>query len=195
MSLLQLAKTSAGQLYCRSAFTQVGPYMELISNVGWTPLSRPYPANLYGRRSIITTASAHGVTPGDQFTIDTAAGTGSFAALNGTFIATAGTTGSTLNFTIVTGLTMTITGQYHDGISKPVSRHNGITHQMVEAGNSTNYPLFSALLHRHGQQPLQAQKHPAPQYLYHRRTAYFAGLFLALVPARWQRLAVRRNVI
>ena len=54
--------------------------------------------------------ASHGLTAGDAFTLSAVTGTGSFAVLDGTQIATAGTTGSTLNFTVGTGLTMTITG-------------------------------------------------------------------------------------
>lgn len=57
----------------------------------------------------LTTNAAHGLHVGDTFTLDTFAGTGSFASLNGTWVATAGTTGSTLNFVAPAGLTLTIT--------------------------------------------------------------------------------------
>ena len=58
----------------------------------------------------LTTAAAHGLNPGDTFVISAATGTGSFALINGSQTATAGTTGTTLNFTIATGQTLTITG-------------------------------------------------------------------------------------
>lgn len=58
----------------------------------------------------LTTNAAHGLVAGDTFSISGMTGTGSFASLNGTWTATAGTTGSTLNFATTTGLTMTITG-------------------------------------------------------------------------------------
>ena len=58
----------------------------------------------------LTTAAAHGLNPGDTFVISAATGTGSFALINGTQTATTGTTGTTLNFTIATGQTLTITG-------------------------------------------------------------------------------------
>jgi hypothetical protein len=58
----------------------------------------------------LTTNAAHGLLPGDSFSLNTMTGTGSFAALDGMFVAGAGTTGSTLTTTIATGLTMTITG-------------------------------------------------------------------------------------
>ena len=58
----------------------------------------------------LTLSSPHGLNPGDQALIANATGTGSFASINGVQTTTAGTTGSTLNYTIATGLTMTITG-------------------------------------------------------------------------------------
>ena len=58
----------------------------------------------------LTMNASHGLTAGDAFVLSGLTGTGSFASLNGTWVATAGTTGSTLNFTAPTGLTLTITG-------------------------------------------------------------------------------------
>lgn len=58
----------------------------------------------------MVTAAAHGLNPGDTFEISGMTGTGSFANLNGEWTATAGTTGTTLNFVAATGLTLTITG-------------------------------------------------------------------------------------
>lgn len=56
-------------------------------------------------------SGAHGFNVGDSFTVTAITGTGGFASLNGTWTATVGTTGSTLNFTGPTGLgTTTITG-------------------------------------------------------------------------------------
>lgn len=58
----------------------------------------------------LTTNAAHGLLPGDSFTLSGMTGTGSFATLDGTFVATVGTTGSTLDFAVAPSLTMTITG-------------------------------------------------------------------------------------
>jgi hypothetical protein len=58
----------------------------------------------------LTTSAAHGLLPGDTFVLSAMTGTGAFATLNGTQTATAGTTGTTLNFNAPTGQTMTITG-------------------------------------------------------------------------------------
>lgn len=55
-------------------------------------------------------AGAHGLLPGDPFVLSAITGTGAFASLDGSWVATAGTTGTTLNFTAPTGLTLTITG-------------------------------------------------------------------------------------
>lgn len=57
----------------------------------------------------LTTSTAHGLQPGDTF-LPALTGTGSFANLNVQQTATTGTTGTTLNFTAATGLTLTITG-------------------------------------------------------------------------------------
>ena len=72
-----------------------------ISSGTYTPAS--------GAVSLVTNA-AHGLLPGDTFSLNTMTGTGAFATLNGTQVATAGTTGTTLNFTTAVGGTMTITG-------------------------------------------------------------------------------------
>ena len=57
----------------------------------------------------LTTSAPHGLAPGDTIIVSGAtAGTGSYASINGTYTLAAGTTGSTLNYVIATGLTMTI---------------------------------------------------------------------------------------
>lgn len=58
----------------------------------------------------LTLASNPGISVGDTFIVSGATGTGSFASINGTFQAGAGTTGTTVTYTIATGLTLTITG-------------------------------------------------------------------------------------
>lgn len=60
----------------------------------------------------VTTAAPHGLAPGDTFNVAGVTGTGAnISALNGVQTATAGTTGSTLNFAVATGLTITtVTG-------------------------------------------------------------------------------------
>lgn len=50
-----------------------------------------------------------GISPGDSVTVSGLTGSGSFAAANGTFTAAAGTTGTTLTYTIAPSLTMTLT--------------------------------------------------------------------------------------
>lgn len=67
--------------------------------------------SLTGVVSIATTA-AHGLLPGDTFEISSVTGTGAdLATLNGEHTAITGTTGSTLIFTVATGLTISsVTG-------------------------------------------------------------------------------------
>jgi hypothetical protein len=66
-------------------------------------------ATLTGAVSL-TTSGAHGLLPGDTFTISALTGTGA-AQLDGTWIATMGTAGNTLNFTAPTGLAIvSVTG-------------------------------------------------------------------------------------
>ena len=58
---------------------------------------------------VLTTSAAHGLNPGDTF-VPALTGTGSYANLNVVQTATAGTSGTTINFTAATGLTLSITG-------------------------------------------------------------------------------------
>ena len=59
----------------------------------------------------LTTAAAHGISVGQTFIISAAAGSGNYGWLNSVWVAAAGTTGTTLNLTQVTGLTIpAITG-------------------------------------------------------------------------------------
>lgn len=60
----------------------------------------------------LTTSAPHGLNPGDTVNIAGVTGTGAnIGSLNGVQVATAGTTGSTLNFTVAAGLTITtVTG-------------------------------------------------------------------------------------
>lgn len=61
-----------------------------------------------GSTITLVLASDPGISVGDAFTIAGITGTGSFAAANGTFTAIAGTTGTTLKYTVASGLTLTI---------------------------------------------------------------------------------------
>ena len=58
----------------------------------------------------LTLSSPHNLNPGDQAIIASATGSGSVSLINGLVTTTAGTTGSTIEYIIATGLTMTITG-------------------------------------------------------------------------------------
>jgi len=73
---------------------------------------------------VLTLASAPGISVGDSFTIAsvTVTGTGGTAAINGTFTAVAGTTGTTLAYQTTTGLSLTITsstGTFTTGTALP----------------------------------------------------------------------------
>lgn len=59
---------------------------------------------------VLTMASAVNLSPGDTVIVSGATGSGSFASINGTFTAQAGTTASTVVYNIAAGLTLTITG-------------------------------------------------------------------------------------
>lgn len=94
---------------------QLAPYASTTLTSG--PASYPTAATISsgtynattGAVSLVTNA-AHGLAVGQSFTLNGMTGTGAIAALDGTFIATTGTTGTTLNFTVAVGLTLTITG-------------------------------------------------------------------------------------
>ena len=58
----------------------------------------------------LTISAAHGLLAGDTFTLAGMTGTNAATYLDGTFTATTGTASTTLNFTVATGLTLTITG-------------------------------------------------------------------------------------
>jgi len=132
-----------------SAFTQVGPYMGLISSVGWTNLATTIASLTSYAGSVVTivTAAAHGLGVGDTVVIAAAAGTGTnVSAVNGTWTCAAGTTGTTLVFNIgVTGLTITtLTGGTVTTTSGTRIGDTMATHaNWVEAG-STNAPTFAA---------------------------------------------------
>jgi hypothetical protein len=134
-----------------SAFTQVGPYMGLISSVGWTNLATTL-ASLTSYSSAtglatLVTAAAHNLNPNDTpVTIASAAGTGTnISSLNGTFTPQAGTTGTTLVIFVGTGLTITtvtggtVTTTSGTRIGDTIASHANWT----EAG-STNAPTFAA---------------------------------------------------
>lgn len=132
-----------------SSYTTTGPYMGLISSVSWTNLSTTISSGSYttGTGAVtLTTAASHGLGVGDSFTLASVTGTGSFSALDTVQIATAGTTGTTLNFTTAPGLTMTITGgnvttTSGTRIGDTMASHGNWT----EAGGA-NSPTFSARL-------------------------------------------------
>lgn len=58
----------------------------------------------------INTSAGHGLLPGDKIIVSSAAGTGSYADIDGEQTLITGTTGTVLKFTVATGLTMTLSG-------------------------------------------------------------------------------------
>ena len=133
-----------------SGFTQVGPYMGLISSAGWTNLATTLSALVSytsgtGATSL-TTAAAHGLLPGDTFILTSVVGTGTnVALLSGTWQATTGTTGSTLNFTAAPGMTVTtVTGGTVTTTSGTRINDTMVTHGNWTEAGTTNAPTFTA---------------------------------------------------
>jgi hypothetical protein len=134
-----------------SSFTTVGPYMGLISSVSWTNLSTTISSltSYSGSTVTLATAASHGLTAGDTVIIGSATGTGTnYSAVNGTWTCLAGTTGSTLVFSIGTsGLTITtltggnVTTTSGTRIADTMASHGN----WVEAGNA-HAPTFAARL-------------------------------------------------
>jgi hypothetical protein len=86
----------------------------------------------------LTTAGAHGLTPGSPFALSAITGTGSFIDLEGEWTATTGTTGTTLNFTAPTGLALTVIGgnvlspgNFYDNTTGFVSLQTEAAHGLV----------------------------------------------------------------
>lgn len=85
----------------------------------------------------LTLAAGITATPGVAVVVSGATGTGSFASINGSFVAGVGSTGTTLTYTIATGLTMTITG---GAVAATISLANGSTFAVTIAGaNQAGY--------------------------------------------------------
>ena len=132
-----------------SAYTITGPYLGLVGNTTWVNLATTISSLTSYATSTVTlvTAAAHGLSQGDTFTIASAAGTGTnFSAVNGTWVAAAGTTGTTLVFNIyVTGLTITtltggtVTTTSATRIADTMASHTN----WVECG-ATNAPAYTA---------------------------------------------------
>ena len=134
-----------------SGFTQTGPYMGLISSVGWTNLATTLSAlvsyNSSTGLATLSTAAAHGLLPSDSpVTIASAAGTGAnISSLNGTFIPQTGTTGSTLVIYVGTGLTITtVTGGNVTTTSGTRAGDTMASHVNWTEAGSTNAPTFAA---------------------------------------------------
>ena len=132
-----------------AAYTVVGPFMGLISSTSFTNLATTISALVSYTTNIVTltTAAPHGLLPGDTFAINTVAGTGAnIAVLNNTWVATTGTTGSTLAFSIgCSGLTITtLTGGNVVTTSGTRIGDTMTSHaNWLEAGNA-NAPTYTA---------------------------------------------------
>jgi hypothetical protein len=98
----------------------------------------------------LTLSTASGIGPGDSAIIASATGTGSFASINGTQTAGLGTTGTTLTFTIATGLTMTITGgNYELANTLNQGGQQSCTYdpgQVVDIGRVDTCPVYALTL-------------------------------------------------
>lgn len=81
----------------------------------------------------LTLTATINVTPGMLVNVSGATGTGAFAQIDGTFTAAVGSSGTTLEYTIATGLTMTITG---GNVSQTTGQANGATFVTTIAGDS-----------------------------------------------------------
>ena len=132
-----------------SAYTITGPYLGLIGNTTWVNLATTISSLTTYTGSVVTlvTAAAHGLTQGDTFTIASATGTGAnVSSVQGTWVAAAGTTGTTLVFNIyVSGLTITtltggsVTTTSATRIADTLTSHAN----WVECG-ATNAPAYTA---------------------------------------------------
>ncbi len=132
-----------------SGFTQTGPYMGLISSVGWTNLATTISslASYSPTTGIaaINTAAAHGLLPGDSVTIASAAGTGTdYAAVNGTFTCQASTAASVLYIFVGYGLTIsTLTGGNVTTTSGTRIGDTMASHANWTEAGSTNAPTYT----------------------------------------------------
>ena len=127
-------------------FTPLAVAPLAITSLSWTPAeSGTVSSGTYNSGSglvTLTTYAPHGLSPGNAVTISVATGTGAFADIDGKWTAAVGTTGSTIEYTIATGLTMTITGAaYNSGgplvnvtTAAPHGYQTGATFEMVIAG-------------------------------------------------------------
>ena len=143
-----------------------------LASLSWTPAeSGTVSAGTYNSGSglvTLTTSAPHGLVPGNAVDITAATGTGTFADIDGTWTCGSGTTGSTITYTVATGLTMTITGAsytsegplvnattaaahgYANGVTVPMtitgavpSGYNGTFTATVTGPSTFTYPLTS----------------------------------------------------
>ena len=127
-------------------FTPLAVSPLALTSLSWTPAeSGTVSSGTYNSGSglvTLTTSAPHGLTPGNAVTISAATGTGAFADIDGTWTCASGTTGSTIEYTVATGLTMTITGAGYNSegplvnatTTTPHGYETGVTLEMVIAG-------------------------------------------------------------
>jgi hypothetical protein len=131
-----------------SAYTTTA-YMGLISSVSWTNLATTISSltSYAGSTVTLATAAAHGLLVGDTVTIAAVTGTGAnITAVQGTWTCLAGTTGSTLVFSIgASGLTITtLTGGTVTTTSGTRINDTMASHANWTEAGSTNAPTFAA---------------------------------------------------
>lgn len=144
-----------------------------IASVSWTPAaSGTVSSGAYNSGTglvTLTTTAPHGLSPGNSVTVTGATGTGQFASIDGTWTCVAGTTGSTIEYTVADSLTMTITGAsfnsggplvnvttaaphgYANGVTVPTTiagmtpaGYNGTYTATVTGPETFTYPLSSS---------------------------------------------------
>lgn len=95
----------------------------------------------------LTLATAANLSPGDSVTVSGATGSGSYASINGTFTAGAGTTGVTVTYTVAASLTMTITGgSLTTGSALPIAGILGVStsnNMTVNYNSATNIATWN----------------------------------------------------
>lgn len=136
------------QALAGSSYTVVGPYMGLISSVSFTNLATTISSltSYTGSTVTLVTAASHGLTAGDTVTIASVTGTGTnISAVNGTWICLAGTTGTTLVFSIgASGLTITtLTGGNVTTVSGTRIADTMASHANWTEAGVTNAPTYT----------------------------------------------------
>ena len=99
---------------------------------------------------ILVLGSAHGMTVGSTFTIVNAIGGTNYTSINGSFTATSGTTGSTLCFTIATGLGTVVIGTGAAVSANSIVIGTGSVYVLPSWSSNLRYVKFSMKTSRIG---------------------------------------------